>query len=209
MASIGITRARRRAFRRLALAQVAAFAVSGIAFTTGPLTVLDLSGSAGLAGLVLALLGLSGGAGAWAGGRLVDRFGRVRPLTGAHALAGAAGLAAAAGALLGSPALVLAACVPLGAGQGAALLGRVAVAAMHPPEVRGRATGRLVVAGAAGAVAGLEWTEDAEPHSPADTTSAGCHRATSPHAKRGPVRVRNRARRAVRGPWAASSRSRP
>lgn len=46
------------------------------------------------------------------------------------------------------------AAIPMGLGAGAALLARVAVADMHPPERRARAIGLLVAAGTIGAVGG-------------------------------------------------------
>ena len=145
---------RRRATRLLTVAQGAAFAVSGIVVALGPLTLLGLSGTGGMAGLLLGLVTLSGGVGAYLAGHLMDRIGARAPLIAAHALAGIGGVAAALASSAGSATGVLAAVVPLSAGQGAALLGRLAVAGIHPPAERGRQLGRLVSAGTAGALGG-------------------------------------------------------
>lgn len=84
----------------------------------------------------------------------MDRRGRRPGLLAGHGLLALGALGSALAARAGSGPAVLAAAVPLGLGMGAAQLGRGAVADMHPPEERGRAVGLLLLAGAAGAVAG-------------------------------------------------------
>ncbi|HMN98644.1 MAG TPA: hypothetical protein PKD59_04475, partial [Miltoncostaeaceae bacterium] len=54
----------RHAVRMLGLAQAAAFAVTGITVTIGPLSLHELSGREGLGGTLLAVFILAGGAGA-------------------------------------------------------------------------------------------------------------------------------------------------
>jgi hypothetical protein len=142
----------RRATRRLVAAQTAAFAASGVGVGLAPL---PLSGAHGSwAGAMLAVLGLAAGAGALVGGRLMDRGDPRRRLAAAHAVYALAGLGAAAAAAARSPGWLLAAAALAGAGQGAALLGRVAVAALHASCRRGRALGRMLTIGALGAAAG-------------------------------------------------------
>jgi MFS family permease len=97
---------------------------------------------------------ISAAAGAPVAGRLMDRSGRRPGLAAGHALVGISGIAAAVSVAAGSGAGLLLSAVPLGLGVGAALLARVAVADMHPPERRGRAVGLMVAAGTVGAVGG-------------------------------------------------------
>jgi MFS family permease len=82
----------------------------------------------------------------------MDRVGR-RPGLAAGYVAIALGALASAAAVerRSAPLLVLAA-VPFGLGAGAALLGRGAVADMHPPDRRGRAVGLVLAASTIGAV---------------------------------------------------------
>ena len=87
-------------------------------------------------------------------GRLMDRLGRRPGLAAGHALIGIGGVAATASVASGSGAALLLSAVPMGLGAGAALLARVAVADMHPPERRARAVGLMIAAGAIGAVGG-------------------------------------------------------
>jgi MFS family permease len=133
-------------------AQTAAFAASGVAVGLAPS---GLGGGAHAgAGAMLAAIGMAAGLGAFAGGRLIDRGDPRRRLAAAHALYALAGLAAAAAAAARSPGWLLAAAALAGAGQGAALLGRVVIAAMHTACRRGRELGRMLTLGALGAAAG-------------------------------------------------------
>ena len=144
----------RRATRRLVAAQTAAFAASGVGVGLAPLPLSGDGAHGSWAGAMLAVLGLAAGAGALVGGRLMDRGDPRRRLAAAHAVYALAGLGAAAAAAARSPGWLLAAAALAGAGQGAALLGRVAVAALHASCRRGRALGRMLTIGAVGAAAG-------------------------------------------------------
>ncbi|HET6692459.1 MAG TPA: MFS transporter [Miltoncostaeaceae bacterium] len=153
----------RHAVRMLGIAQAAAFAVTGITVTIGPLSLHELSGREGLGGALLAVFILAGGAGAFAAGRLMRRAGRRAVLVAGHLAYGLAGVAVAAAGAAHSPRAILAAAAPLGAGHGAALLGRSVAVELHPEGERGRAVGRILAVGAVGAlsgpglVAGLRW----------------------------------------------------
>ncbi|MGE0029107.1 MAG: MFS transporter [Thermoleophilia bacterium] len=144
----------RHAVRMLGLAQAAAFAVTGITVTIGPLSLHELSGQEGLGGTLLAVFILAGGAGAFLAGRLMRRAGRRACLVASHLLYGAAGVAAAAAGAAHSPRAILIAAVPLGLGHGAALLGRSIAVDLHTAGERGRAVGRILAVGAVGALAG-------------------------------------------------------
>lgn len=148
------TEGARHAVRMLGLAQAAAFAVTGITVTVGPLSLHELSGHEGLGGALLAVFILSGGAGAFVAGRLMRRVGRRRCLVASHLAYGLAGVAAAAAGAAHSPRAILAAAVPLGLGHGAALLGRSVAVDLHPAGERGRAVGRILAVGAVGALSG-------------------------------------------------------
>ena len=82
----------RHAVRMLGLAQAAAFAVTGITVTIGPLSLHELSGHEGFGGGLLAVFILSGGAGAFLAGRLMRRIGRRACLVASHLAYGAAGV---------------------------------------------------------------------------------------------------------------------
>jgi MFS family permease len=146
--------ARQRDTRLLTLAQGLALAVSGITITIGPLTLLETTGGGRWSGAVVGVLGLAAGAGAYALGRRMAAAHRRGLLAAAHALYGLAGIAAALAAAAGSTAGVLAAVTLIGAGQGAALLGRVIATQMHAPSERGRIGGRMLAVGVVGAVTG-------------------------------------------------------
>jgi MFS family permease len=105
-------------------------------------------------GFLIAVFWVSAGAGAPLAGRLMDRFGRRSGLAAGHALIALSGIAAAVSVGSGSGVGLLLSAVPMGLGAGAALLARVAVADMHPPERRARAIGLMVAAGTIGAVGG-------------------------------------------------------
>ena len=144
----------RHAVRMLGLAQAAAFAVTGITVTIGPLSLHELSGDEGAGGGLLAVFILSGGAGAFLAGRLMRRIGRRACLVASHLAYGAAGFAAAAAGAAHSPRGILVAAIPLGLGHGAALLGRSVAVDLHPSGERGRAVGRILAVGAVGALSG-------------------------------------------------------
>ena len=141
----------------LTIAQGAAFAVTGVSLTVGPLALMR-HGHGALGGALVAVLGLASGLGAALGGRGMAR----RPgvwLAAGHALYGCAGALALGASAAGSAAGVVAAVWLIGMGQGIALLGRAVVASMARAQARGRVTGRMLAAGAVGAVAGPLFVE--------------------------------------------------
>lgn len=122
--------------------------------TFAPISVYELSGQESMAAVLFGLYSLALAGGARISGRIMDRAGRRPGLAGGYILlAVGAGAAAVSVVSRSTVALVLSA-VAMGAGAGAALLGRAAVADMYPPERRGAAVGRLLVAGTIGAVGG-------------------------------------------------------
>lgn len=122
--------------------------------TFAPISVFELSGQESMAAVLFGLYSLALAGGARISGRIMDRAGRRPGLAGGYILlAAGAGAAAVSVVSRSTVALVLSA-VAMGAGAGAALLGRAAVADMYPPERRGAAVGRLLVAGTIGAVGG-------------------------------------------------------
>jgi MFS family permease len=138
--------------RLLIAAQVALWGALGTFAAQTPIAAAELSDGERTTGLIYAIYGLSVAAAAAAMGRLMDRAGRRSGLMLAYVLLGVGGggfaLAIASEWATG----MLVAAIPFGAGAGGALLGRTAMADMYPPERRGRAVGKLVVAGTVGAV---------------------------------------------------------
>ncbi len=116
-----------------------------------PIRIVELGDGRWLAGVLIAAYSLANGGGAFLAGRAMDRLGRKPPLTAGHALVllGVAGTGLVAGRTV--PTLLLAT-VTLGAGAGAALLGRLAVGEMYERDVRGKAIGLVLLAGTVGAV---------------------------------------------------------
>jgi MFS family permease len=144
----------RHAVRMLGLAQAAAFAVTGITVTIGPLSLHELSGHKGFGGGLLAVFILAGGAGALVAGRLMRRLAQRQVLVASHLVYGLAGLLAAGAGAAHSPRLIIAAAFPLGFGHGASLLGRSVAVDLHEAGERGRAVGRILAIGAVGALSG-------------------------------------------------------
>jgi MFS family permease len=138
----------------LAAAQVALWGAIGSVAAFGPISIFELSGRASMAAVLFGAYSLSVAAGARISGRFMDRAGRRPGLAAGYVVLGVGGgsgaLAVASGSALG----VMVSGVVIGAGAGTALLGRAAVADMYPPDRRGRAVGRLLVAGTIGAVGG-------------------------------------------------------
>lgn len=138
----------------LASAQVALWGAIGAVAAFGPITMFELSGRESMAAVLFGAYSLSVAAGARIAGRFMDRAGRRPGLAAGYVAMGIGGGTAALAVAGGSTVGVLAGAVVIGAGAGAALLGRAAVADMYPAERRGRAVGRLLVAGTIGAVGG-------------------------------------------------------
>ena len=149
---------RDRAVRRntilLALAQGLVYASAPVMLAAGSVAAKELGGRDAAAGLMVAVYFLAAAAGALLTGRWMDRVGRRPGLLVSHVLVAVGGAAAAVLVGAGSYEGLLLATAVVGAGAGGALLGRGAVADMHPPERRGRAVGLMLAASTVGAVAG-------------------------------------------------------
>jgi MFS family permease len=140
--------------RRLEGAQVALWGAIGVAAAFGALSSNELTHRESAAAVFLGAYYVGAAAGARVAGRAMDRLGRRPGLAGGYVLLAASGLVTFAATGAGSFGWLLVGAVILGCGSGAALLGRGALADMHPPDQRGRAVGRLVVMGTIGAVGG-------------------------------------------------------
>ncbi|MGH2675679.1 MAG: MFS transporter [Actinomycetota bacterium] len=138
----------------LATAQVALWGALGAVATFGPISVFELSGRESSAPVLFGVYSLALAAGARISGHIMDRAGRRPGLAGGYVVLGLGGGLAAVSVASESTTGLLASASVMGAGAGTALLGRAAVADMYPPDRRGRAVGRLLVAGTIGAVGG-------------------------------------------------------
>lgn len=120
----------------------------------GPAAWVTLSGDEGAAGAFFALFSLSSAAGAFLGGRAMDRWGRRRALAAAH-VGAAIGFAVAGVALgRGSLALFAAGTALLASCIGALSLTRLAAAELFAPGERARAVARVQLAATVGAIGG-------------------------------------------------------
>jgi MFS family permease len=129
----------------------AAFIACG---TVSALAVIQLSGDAAWAGVPAAVLQLAGAFAALAVGATTERIGRRRGLALGLGV-GTLGMGVAAGAIVaGTLLLFLGGLMLMGVASAAMLLGRFAVAEVHPPERRGRAISNVVIGGAIGSVVG-------------------------------------------------------
>jgi MFS family permease len=136
----------------LAIAQGFLYSTLPFLLAVGSVAVVDLSGRKAAVGVLAASYFASAAVGALIVGRWMDRVGR-KPGLAVGYVAIAVGALASAGAVERRSALLLVlAAVPFGLGAGAALLGRGAVADMHPPDRRGRAVGLVLAASVIGAV---------------------------------------------------------
>jgi MFS family permease len=138
----------------LAIAQVALWGALGAVATFGPISVFELTGQESMAAVLFGMYSLALAGGARITGRVMDRLGRRPGLVGGYLLLALGACGAALSMAWGSSAALLVSAAIMGAGAGGALLGRAAVADMYPPERRGTAVGRLLVAGTIGAVGG-------------------------------------------------------
>lgn len=139
----------------LAVAQAVSAANVTIAFMTGSILLMDLSGGKqSLAGVPSALTLLVSSAAAIGIGRLKDRRGYRFTLELGYAFGIAAGAVAAAAAHYGSKAALLAAMVLAGLATGCIMLCRFAAAEIHPPHRRGKALSRVIMGATVGALCG-------------------------------------------------------
>jgi MFS family permease len=138
----------------LAAAQVALWGAIGAVAAFGPISIFELTGRESMAAVLFGAYSLAVAAGARVSGRFMDRAGRRPGLIAGYIVLGLGGGSAAVSVASGSTLGLMVSAVVIGAGAGTALLGRAAVADMYPPDRRGRAVGRLLVAGTIGAVGG-------------------------------------------------------
>lgn len=136
------------------MAQVALWGALGAVATFAPISVFELTGQESMAAVIFGMYALAQATGARVTGRLMDRAGRRPGLAGGYVLIGVGAGGAAVAVVTGSTIALIVSAVVIGGGAGGALLGRAAVADMYPPERRGTAVGRLLVAGTIGAVGG-------------------------------------------------------
>ncbi|HEX2030617.1 MAG TPA: MFS transporter, partial [Actinomycetota bacterium] len=144
----------RRTTVLLAGAQALLWGAIGVFAAFGPIVGPRLGAGPREAAVLFGVYYLGTAAGARAAGRVMDRLGRRAGLAGGYLVMAVAGVVAAAAVVAGSLGWLRTSFVALGAGVGAALLGRAAVADLYPPERRGRAVGVVVMAGAVGAIGG-------------------------------------------------------
>lgn len=147
-----------RISRRITVTLFATQSLARAAFitcsTVSALVAIQLTGDAVWAGVPAAVLQLAGALAAVAVGATTERIGRRSGLAlglGIGVLGmGVAASAVAAGVWL----LFLGGLSLMGVASAASLLGRFAVAEVHPPERRGRAISNVVIGGAIGSVVG-------------------------------------------------------
>jgi MFS family permease len=147
-----VARAVRRNTLLLAIAQGFLYSTLPFLLAVGSVAVVDLSGRKAAVGVLAASYFASAAVGALIIGRWMDRVGRKPGLAVGYIAIAVGALASAAAVERRSALLLVLAAVPFGLGAGAALLGRGAVADMHPPDRRGRAVGLVLAASVIGAV---------------------------------------------------------
>ena len=135
----------------IALSQSFTGAGMQLAYGLGPLMVYQLTGSAGLSGLSVALIGLSRFAVSYPIGRITDAYGRLPGIFFGLALALAGALTVGASLIAGSIAIFVAGMLIFGMGMNASQQMRVAATDMYPPQMRARALGYV----ATGSLVGL------------------------------------------------------
>lgn len=147
-----------RISRRVTVTLFAAQSLSRAAFfacgTVSALVALKLGGQAAWAGVPAAVLQLTGAVSALGVAAITEKIGRRRGLALGLAV-GALGTGVAAAAIIVDAMLIfLGGLTLMGVASAAMLLGRFAVAEVHPPERRGRAISNVVIGGAIGSIAG-------------------------------------------------------
>jgi MFS family permease len=147
-----VARAVHRNTLLLAIAQGFLYSTLPFLLAVGSVAVVDLSGRKAAVGVLAASYFASAAVGALIIGRWMDRVGRKPGLAVGYIAIAVGALASAAAVERRSALLLVLAAVPFGLGAGAALLGRGAVADMHPPDRRGRAVGLVLAASVIGAV---------------------------------------------------------
>ena len=123
-----------------------------LAYGIGPLMVLSLTSSAALAGLSVALIGLSRFVVAYPVGRIMDAYGRKPAILLGLALALFGAVAIGLSMEMGSLALFAAGLLVFSMGMSAAQQLRVAATDMFPPQRRGQALGYVALGSLAGLV---------------------------------------------------------
>ena len=149
----------RRTLRLLVVSQVLGGLGLAAGVTVGALLAEDMLDSTRLSGLPAALFTIGSAAAALLIGRASQRAGRRVGLAAGYAAGAAGGAAIVLAAVIDSPALLLAALVPYGAGFAANLQARYAGADLADDDRRGRAVSTVLVATTAGAVAGPNLTD--------------------------------------------------
>jgi MFS family permease len=135
----------------IALSQSFSGAGMPLAYGIGPLMVVALTGSAGLAGLSVGLFGLSRFLVSYPVGKITDTYGRKPGIQLGLAIALAGALVVAGSMSLGSIVALTAGLLIFGMGMAAAHQLRIAVADMFPPSLRAEALGYVAL----GSIAGL------------------------------------------------------
>lgn len=136
----------------LAVSQAFSGSSVNLVFSLGPLMVVALTGSATLAGFIVALFGISRFVGAYPLGRITDRYGRRPGLVLALVVAIAGALLVALGMNAGSLAAFLVGQFVFGTGMNGVQQLRLAAAEMYPPHRRAVMIGWLLTGSLAGVV---------------------------------------------------------
>lgn len=142
-----------------------------LAYGMGPLMVLALTSSAALAGLSVAVIGLSRFMVAYPVGRVMDAYGRKPAILMGLGLALFGALTLSLSIEIGSLALLVAGMLVFAMGMNAAQQLRVAATDMVPPQRRGQALGYVAL----GSLAGLVFFPPMMRFSEAYATSFGLH----------------------------------
>ena len=129
----------------IALSQSFTGAGMQLAYGLGPLMVYQLTGSAGLSGLSVALIGLSRFAVSYPMGKITDTYGRLPGITFGLALALFGALTVGYSLIAGSLAMFVAGMLVFGMGMNGSQQMRVAATDMYPPQMRATALGYVAM----------------------------------------------------------------